>query len=271
MTESLRVLVVDDEPLAGTDLAWLLRARPDITNVEIVTSATDALRLLETVTFDVIFTDVRMPGFSGLDLARVLARFEKSPAVVFVSAYEDHAVEAFEVAAVDYLLKPIVPERLADSVARACRHLSSTALAALTASTSESTAATTAPEPKVEADNDLDTIFCEVAGVMRKVTRAEIAYVEASRDFVRIHTAHGSHLVRLAISNLEAAWESHGWVRLHRSFLAPLDRISELRVGPDGGWVARVGDRHLPVSRRHLPTVRSRLQRTSRLMRLRNS
>jgi DNA-binding LytR/AlgR family response regulator len=263
MTESLRVLVVDDEPLAGTDLAWLLRSRPDITSVEIVTSATDALRLLETVTFDVIFTDVRMPGFSGLDLARVLARFEKSPAVVFVSAYEDHALEAFEVAAVDYLLKPIVPERLADSVARARRHLSSTAPTA-------EPAAPTTPEPKVE-DNDLDTIFCEVAGVMRKVTRAEIAYVEASRDFVRIHTAHGSHLVRLAISNLEATWEGHGWVRLHRSFLAPLDRISELRVGPDGGWVARVGDRHLPVSRRHLPTVRSRLQRTSRLMRMRSS
>jgi DNA-binding LytR/AlgR family response regulator len=264
MTELLRVLVVDDEPLAGTDLAWLLRARPDITSVEIVTSATDALRLLETVTFDVIFTDVRMPGFSGLDLARVLARFEKSPAVVFVSAYEDHAVEAFEVAAVDYLLKPIVPERLADSVARARRHLSSMA---------DQPPSTTppAPEPKAEPADDLDTIFCEVAGVMRKVTRSEIAYVEASRDFVRIHTAHGSHLVRLAISNLEAAWEGHGWVRLHRSFLAPLDRISELRVGPDGGWVARVGDRHLPVSRRHLPTVRSRLQRTSRLMRLRSS
>jgi DNA-binding LytR/AlgR family response regulator len=261
MTEALRVLVVDDEPLAGTDLAWLLRARSDITSVEIVTSATDALRLLETVTFDVIFTDVRMPGFSGLDLARVLARFERSPAVVFVSAYEDHAVEAFEVAAVDYLLKPIVPERLADSVARARRHLSSTA----------ATAEQPTLEPKMDSANDLDTIFCEVAGVMRKVTRAEIAYVEASRDFVRIHTTHGSHLVRLAISNLEAAWESHGWVRLHRSFLAPLDRISELRVGPDGGWVARVGDRHLPVSRRHLPTVRSRLQRTSRLMRMRNS
>jgi DNA-binding LytR/AlgR family response regulator len=264
MTEALRVLVVDDEPLAGTDLAWLLRSRPDIISVEIVTSATDALRLLETVTFDVIFTDVRMPGFSGLDLARVLARFETSPAVVFVSAYEDHAVEAFEVAAVDYLLKPIVPERLADSVARVHRQISSTSEAA-----APRTSAT--PEPNIGTDNDLDTIFCEVAGVMRKVTRAEIAYVEASRDFVRIHTAHGSHLVRLAISNLEAAWEGHGWVRLHRSFLAPLDRISELRVGPDGGWVARVGDRHLPVSRRHLPTVRSRLQRTSRLMRMRNS
>lgn len=260
MTEQLRVLVVDDEPLAGTDLAWLLRARPDISSVEIVTSATEALRLLETAAFDVIFTDVRMPGFSGLDLARVLARFETSPAVVFVSAYEDHALEAFEVAAVDYLLKPIVPERLADSVARARRHLSTTV---------EPAAPT--PEPKQEPADDLDIIFCEVAGVTRKVTRAEIAYVEASRDFVRIHTVHGSHLVRLAISNLEAAWESHGWVRLHRSFLAPLDRISELRVGPDGGWVARVGDRHLPVSRRHLPTVRSRLQRTSRLMRMRNS
>jgi DNA-binding LytR/AlgR family response regulator len=270
MTEVLRVLVVDDEPLAGTDLAWLLRARPDITSVEIVTSATDALRLLETVTFDVIFTDVRMPGFSGLDLARVLARFERSPAVVFVSAYEDHAVEAFEVAAVDYLLKPIVPERLADSVARARRHLSATAATTATTATTEAATAA-APEPKAEPADDLDTIFCEVAGVMRKVTRSEIAYVEASRDFVRIHTAHGSHLVRLAISNLEAAWEGHGWVRLHRSFLAPLDRISELRVGPDGGWVARVGDRHLPVSRRHLPTVRSRLQRTSRLMRMRSS
>jgi two-component system, LytTR family, response regulator LytT len=260
MTEPLRVLLVDDEPLAGTDLAWLLRALPDISTVEIVTSATDALRLLETDTFDVIFTDVRMPGFSGLDLARVLARFETSPAVVFVSAYEDHALEAFEVAAVDYLLKPIAPERLTDSVARARRHLSTTA-----------EPATPAAEPPRESADDLDTIFCEVAGVMRKVTRSEIAYVEASRDFVRIHTVHGSHLVRLAISNLEAAWESHGWVRLHRSFLAPLDRISELRVGPDGGWVARVGDRHLPVSRRHLPTVRSRLQRTSRLMRMRGT
>jgi DNA-binding LytR/AlgR family response regulator len=99
---------------------------------------------------------VRTPGFSGLDLARVLARLEKSPAVVFVSAYEDHAVEASEVAAVDYLLKLIVPELLADSDASARRHLSSTATA--TTISAPEPAALAAPAAQVDPADDLDTI-----------------------------------------------------------------------------------------------------------------
>ena len=116
--EMLDVLVVDDEQPALEDLAYLLRQHPRISTVVTASDATDALRQLRDGAFTAVFLDIRMPGLDGLELARVLSRFARPPEIVFVTAFEQHAVEAFELQAVDYLLKPVRPERLSDAIRR---------------------------------------------------------------------------------------------------------------------------------------------------------
>ena len=122
----LRVLVIDDERPALDELSWLLEQDPRIHGVLTCDSATEALRLLQDLEVDAIFLDVQMPGLTGLELAQVLARFKIPPPVVFVTAHEEHAVDAFELRAVDYVLKPVRAERLAEAVRRIVEGAAST-------------------------------------------------------------------------------------------------------------------------------------------------
>src|SRR5205823_12660023 len=114
----LRVLAVDDEPPALDELAYLLRADPRVASVQTAGDVTGALRLLRDSDVDAVFLDIRMPGLDGMELARVLTRFAKPPAVVFVTAYDERAVEAFELGVVDYVRKPVQADRLAESLRR---------------------------------------------------------------------------------------------------------------------------------------------------------
>ena len=114
----IRVLVVDDEQPALDELAFLLHADQRIAEVVTAVTATEGLRILRETDVDAVFLDIQMPGLSGLELAEVLGRFKEPPPVVFVTAHEQHAVEAFELHAVDYVLKPVRAERLAEAVRR---------------------------------------------------------------------------------------------------------------------------------------------------------
>src|ERR687894_2665811 len=120
MNAFLRVLAVDDEAPALDELAYLLRADPRVIRVHTANDATDALRVLQDGDVDAVFLDIRMPGLDGLELARVLRRFSPPPLVVFVTAHDDRAVDAYDLGAVDYLLKPLRPERLGESLHRVC-------------------------------------------------------------------------------------------------------------------------------------------------------
>src|SRR3982751_5343945 len=115
----LRVLAVDDEPPALDELAYLLRADPRVAVVHTAGDATEALRVLRDSDIDVVFLDIRMPGLDGMELARVLGRFAKPPAVVFVTAYDDRAAEAFDLGVADYVRKPVRADRIAESLRRA--------------------------------------------------------------------------------------------------------------------------------------------------------
>jgi DNA-binding LytR/AlgR family response regulator len=189
-----------------------------------------------------------MPGLDGLDLARVLRRFSSPPAVVFVSAYDNHALEAFDLRAVDYLMKPVREERLAEAVGRVL----------------ESRGRALAPEPvPTAAEDDDETIAVELGGVTRFVRRSEVVYVEAHGDYARLVTADGRHLVRVSLALLEEQWADAGFVRIHRRWLVPLRAIDEVRS--DGGRMSvRVGDAVLAVSRRHTRELRDRLVRGAR-------
>jgi DNA-binding LytR/AlgR family response regulator len=263
LERSLRVLAVDDEAPALEDLVYLLRSDPRIAHVEAVTDATKALRVLHRAMdagqpLDAVFLDIRMPGLDGLDLARVLSRFAQPPPVVFVTAHQQPAVEAFELKALDYLLKPVRPERLAESVHRIVHEVwdSKTPTEPLPAASAQP-ANTTPPEMGDEV------IPVELGGVTRFIRLADIRYVEAHGDYARLHTATGSGLVRAALNGLEERWRSAGFVRIHRSHLVSLGHIDELRL-EDGHLSVTIGGAVLPVSRRHARHLRQLLVRRAR-------
>jgi DNA-binding LytR/AlgR family response regulator len=241
----LRVLAVDDEAPARAELAYLLERDTRIESVVTVTDGAEVLRLLETTDVDALFVDIRMPGLDGLDLARVLRRFSSPPAVVFVSAYDVHAVEAFDLRAVDYVMKPVREERLRDAIGRVIE-----------------SRGRAVPAPANE-DHDDETIAVELGGVTRFVKRSDVRYIESHGDYARLVTADGRHLVRVSLAHLEEQWADAGFVRIHRRWLVALPAIDEVRA--DGGRMSlRVGDAVLPVSRRHTRELRDRLVRSAR-------
>lgn len=241
--QPLRALVVDDEVPALEELTYLLSRDPRIGSLRAASSGAEALRALDAEPVDVVFCDVRMPGLDGLDLARVLARFTQRPQVVFVTAYDRHAIDAFDLRATDYVMKPVRPERLAEAVRRVVE--------------------AAAPQ-EASARTEDETIAVELGGVTRFVQRSQVRYVEAHGDYARLHTGTSSHLVRIPLTTLEERWADAGFVRIHRSTLVALPHVDEIRV--DGGRCAvRLGDRVLQVSRRHTKELRDRLVRAASL------
>ncbi|GAB3072525.1 LytTR family DNA-binding domain-containing protein [Intrasporangium mesophilum] len=235
----LRVLAVDDEAPALDELVWMLQRHECVRQVIPAGSGEDALRVLHEQQVDAIFMDVQMPGLSGLDLARVLARFSTQPPVVFVTAHERHAVDAFELNVVDYVLKPVRDERLGQAVRRVLRQV-------------HGREAVTSPED--------DTILVELAGVSRLVPRSDVLFVEAQGDYARLHTATESHLVRVPLTTLADQWRDSGFVRIHRSTLVAIGHISEWRT-EGGRTTVIVGGHELVVSRRHTRALRDLLAR----------
>ena len=250
---TLRVLAVDDEPPALDELAYLLRERLDIGSVTVASDATEALRLLHADEFDAVFLDIHMPGLSGMELAHLLQRFTRQPAVVFVTAFDDHAVEAFEVKALDYLLKPVRQDRLNEAITKIHTALFRPPANATAAPLAAPIAASPGPGEAV--------IPVEVGNRIVLVKQSCVAYVEASGDYVRLHTDTGSYLLRASLAALQDEWAEAGFVRIHRRYLVDLKRVHELRTDQVGGYHVKLGDQELPVSRRHTRDVKDRFTR----------
>ncbi|AOR30615.1 DNA-binding response regulator [Streptomyces fodineus] len=257
---ALRVLAVDDEEPALAELLYLLGEDPRVGSVVPAAGPTQALRMLGRAVqdgphgahaVDVVFLDIDMPGLNGLELARLIGAFADPPLIVFVTAHDDFAVRAFDLQAVDYLLKPLRKERFAEAVRRVAE------LVRAGRGPRPAALGATGPDPAPALG---DHVPVELGGVTRFVPIADITHVEAQGDYARLHTQHGSHLVRVALSTLEEQWRARGFVRIHRSRLVALGRIDELRL--DGGNVTvRVGDRVLAVSRRNARELRDLLAR----------
>jgi DNA-binding LytR/AlgR family response regulator len=237
-------LVVDDEIPALDELTYLLRAMPAVSSVHAARSPSEALRSLQERRFDVIFLDVRMPSLNGIELANVLGRFASPPAIVFVTAYEEYAVRAFDIGACDYLLKPVSRTRLSTALDRALSRRGG--------------------RPGEPANAGSIAIPLESAGRTRWVGPGQVRWVEAEGDYVRLHMADGdTHLLRMPISHLEERWAAQGFLRIHRSYLVPVSQIAEFAVAGNNHSV-KVSGQWLPVSRRHARDVRDRLLRTGR-------
>ncbi len=247
----LRVLAVDDEPPALDELVFSLRQHERIGCVTAASDATEALRLLQSEDFDAVFLDIHMPGLNGMELAHLLQRFARQPAVVFVTAFDDHAVEAFEVKAVDYLLKPLRAERLNEALVKVDQALRRPTV----------TVPSVPPPPSAVAPSSDRVIPVEVGNRTVLVKLSTIRYVEASGDYVRLYADGASYLLRASLSALEDEWSNAGFVRIHRGYLVDLARVQELRTDSDGGCHVKLGDQELPVSRRHTREVKDRFSR----------
>lgn len=231
---SIDVLIADDErPVLG-ELEVLLRRDERVRDIRRAGSGSEAVRLLAERPVDAAFLDIHMPGLSGFDLARALRRFGDPPAIVFVTADEAGAVEAFDFQAVDFILKPIRRERLRRAVDRI--------LAGRDA----------APETESVPD---ETIPVRVGNTMRVVRRSEVRWVQAQGDYSRLVTDTDSHLVREPISDLEERWAAAGFIRVHRSYLVDRNAITTVRLVGAHPSLTVAGE-EIPVSRRSIQVVR---------------
>lgn len=244
----LRVAIVDDEPLAVRRLSSLLDELDDIELVGSASNAALARRLIAEQRPDLVLLDIRMPGEGGLCLARTLRGSANPPLIAFVTAFPKFAVDAFGVAAIDYLVKPVEPGRLAEALGRARDQRRLPARGRGPDRPGGDGAQPSRPRLLVRTGGgssfiDIDTIVS----------------VEAERDYVRVRTTGPSFFFRARIASLEARLSPYGFVRAHRSTLVALSAIAALE--PDGpGWGLRLRDgRRLAVSRRLLAGLRKAL------------
>ncbi len=234
----INVLVADDELPAVEELAYLLGRDPRIGTIHRALGGTSALEILAVEAVDAVFLDIHMPGLNGLELARVIGRSARPPVVVFVTADDDRALEAFDLAAVDYLLKPVRTERLAKTVGRVAEMVAQPSMA-----------------------DEVELITVDQGGVSRIIRLDEVRFVQAQGDYARLHTAEASYLVRVPLADLERRWQDSGFLRIHRSYLVCMPFVTAVKLGQAKPTVS-VANADLPVSRRHLPALRERLRAT---------
>ena len=241
----LRVLVVDDEPPARNELAFLLRQLPQVELVAEAADADECLARLDKATFDAIMLDVRMPRLDGLALARVIGRLTHPPQIVFVTAFEDHAVEAFGLQAVDYLLKPVRPERLQVTVRRL-------------------THAASLSEIREAGERTLDdrlpvTLRNQI--LLLPSEQIRLAWIEG--DQVMVRTSEGRYPTRLNLTDFEARFEGRGFLRVHRRYVVNLRHVVSIEGFFNGTYLLKlsgVPDLTVPVSRRHAQQLRAALR-----------
>jgi two-component system LytT family response regulator len=245
----LRVAIVDDEPLAREGVALNLRAEPDVEIVTMCPDGTEAVKAIRELTPNLVFLDVRMPGLSGFEVIEEIG-VERMPAVIFLTAYEQHALDAFRVNAIDYLLKPLEPAKFAAALARARRDLTEQNL--------------------VRRANELVSLLDRFgangsqggsrpgrilvrAGANVHILRPEeIIWVEAEGDYVTLHTAEQPYLLSDSLRNMEVRLAPHGFRQIHRSCLVSMQRIRKLLANENGDYQAILDNgTRLKVGRRY--------------------
>jgi two-component system, LytTR family, response regulator len=235
----VRVLLVDDEPLARSLLGEQLAAHREIEIVGEATNGFDAVKLIAELEPDLVFLDIQMPKLSGFEVLELLG--DEAPAVIFVTAYDEFALQAFEVHAVDYLLKPVEPERLAAAVVRATERLA----AAQPAIDAEALASAARPSGR-----RLERVLFREEGRVHVLPVGRIDYVEAQDDYLSFAAAGKRFRKQQTMARLESELDATRFVRIHRSYLLNVERLARLELYAKDSWIAILGDgTKLPVSR----------------------
>jgi DNA-binding LytR/AlgR family response regulator len=218
----LRTLIVDDEPLAIERLQILAGGQDGVELVGTASDGASALRLVEALRPDLLLCDIAMPGLDGLGVAAALDRMDDPPAIIFVTAFDRFAVAAFDVAATDYLLKPVAPERLARAIARV----------------REQRASGAAPR----RGNSITEFWVQHRGEMLRIDAATVDWIEAERDYMRLHVGARSWLIHQTIKELEVRLDPDMFLRIHRSKMVRRDCVRALKHHGDGAWSVDLGE-----------------------------
>lgn len=239
---NIRTVIVDDEPLA---LRRLTMALDDIPDVELVGSAQDGITAGNTIADsapDLVILDIQMPGRTGLSLAASLP-LENRPEIIFVTAFEHYAPDAFEVEAADYLLKPVRPERLRQAIERVRRIMVLKQSHARTADLEAMLAVQQGGEPQDETTDDLpNALWVPTKGGETRVGAQSIVWIEAAADYVILHTHARSHMVRATISGLEKVFSPKLVRRVHRSSMVNLALVEQVKRPGRGGLILTLTD-----------------------------
>lgn len=238
MSEPLRTLIVDDEPLAIERMQVLCA---EIANISVIGTASDgeaALRLADKLTPDLLLLDMTMPGMDGLSVAREMAARDVKPAIIFVTAHENFAVEAFDLEAIDYVLKPVAGERLERAIERAM-------------------ARRNAPPAEVESPW-LEEFWVPHRSELLRIEADEVRRIDAERDYVRLHVGDSSYLLLQTIAGLEQKLDPQKFIRIHRSTILQRDFIRGLKHEGLGVWCVELEDgEELRIGRTYLKQVKA--------------
>jgi two-component system LytT family response regulator len=224
------MLIVDDEPLAREGLRMLLSGDPDVTAIHQAKDGREAIVAIRKARPDLVFLDVQMPEMDGLSVVREIGA-ERMPAVVFVTAHDQYAIRAFEINAIDYLLKPVTRERFAQALARAKARLQA--------------------QPGEEASRQILSLLETIAAPHRSVKRlavrsagktvfvdvADVDWIEGAENYVKLHVGRAAHLVHVAMSTLEKSLDPDAFLRIHRSIIVNVGHIQELEPALHGEYI----------------------------------
>ena len=248
-TAALRALVVDDEALARERLRTLLAAHPDVRVVRECASGGEAVKAIAAEEPDLVFLDVQMPGGTGFDVVAEVGP-ERMPAVIFATAYDEFALQAFDANAVDYLLKPIGEERLGKALQRVRGRLAAAA--------PQFTPGFLAVLEKLNATGAYRDRFAVRTGDRFHVVRADdVAWIEAADNFVKLHAPGGPHLLRATMRDVQAMLDPRRFLRIHRSTIVNVDRVRTLTAWGLGEYLFELADgTKLTSSRRYRAAIR---------------
>lgn len=242
---ALRALVVEDEAPAREELRFRLQEIDPAAQIELASTGMEALRLLRQHRFDVVFADIMMPGLSGLELVELLNELADPPAVVFVTAYDEYALQAFNLRAVDYLMKPVAPDRLRETLERL-----------------RAPRGRRPPEPP-PPQAWLERLPVEAAGRTILLDVGEIRFAEARDDIAYVRTYDKLYPTRFSLQELESRLPSPPFLRIHRAYLANMRRVVEIRPYFNGAYLLKVDDdvgSELTVSRGRFKDLRALLR-----------
>jgi two-component system, LytTR family, response regulator AlgR len=233
----LRALIVDDEPLAIERMQIICARIPELSVVGTASDGAAALRLIEALSPDLVLLDMTMPELDGLAVARALAKRPQRPAIIFVTAHEHFAVEAFDLDAVDYVLKPVTPERLARAIDRASSR-------------------TKSPAGRSEGEW-LDELWVPHRSELLRIEVAQVSRIDAERDYVRLHVGDRTYLLLQTIAGLEERLDPAKFIRIHRSTILRRDCIRGLRHDGLGVWSIELEDGEtLRIGRTYMARVK---------------
>ena len=263
-SDPMRVLIVDDEPIARRGIRQLLAAHDDVEVAGEARNGKEALRLIEALAPDVLFLDVQMPELDGFAVLRQIDP-ARLPAVIFVTAYDSFAVQAFEAHALDYLVKPIAEARFEDALSRARERLRSREQLEISRRMLRALAHGTGEHVPAETTKPTRRLIIGTAGSDLIVDVADVAWIEADDYYAAVHAGGRRHLVRESLASLEARLDRRQFFRVHRRAIVNLAKVREIRAGSSGESLVILGDgTQLPLSRRRRPQAEAAMRRFAR-------